>query len=329
MNSIADIDLREDFQRNHIINGGFDFWQRATNFPNPSFASIVDSLGGRYTADRWHSFTFTAAQNFTISRESVNLVVGEGPSFAAKIQRNPGEVEIGSGVAGDSHALNYTFESRDVRPLRGQLMTLSYFVNRGADYSGTNGSLLTIVSSGQGEDEGPILPLTGQVDVVNEEVLLSSTFEKVTHTFIVPSDCNQLRIRFQFDPNGTAGAEDFFQIANVMLNLGGSAGSFRRAGLNMAGELLLCQRYYHKTWDTELNPTTGGRVVGLARNDGLAIIQLKFPTTMRIRPTIGILTAFSGTGAAVNLLGDSAVEFSINTNPFDGATAVYDADAEL
>lgn len=53
-------------ERNLIINGGFDIWQRNTSFAGTAGGAQV------YTADRWQWAGGTTATALTISRLSVN-----------------------------------------------------------------------------------------------------------------------------------------------------------------------------------------------------------------------------------------------------------------
>jgi hypothetical protein len=48
---------------------------------------------------------------------------------------------------------------------------------------------------------------------------------------------------FYYTPTGTAGANDWFQIEQIMLNEGPAPAQFQTAGANIQQELAMCQRY--------------------------------------------------------------------------------------
>jgi hypothetical protein len=60
----------------------------------------------------------------------------------------------------------------------------------------------------------------------------------------MPSDATQLAINFYSDTSGTAGANDWIEFEQVMINTGPTAAEFRMAGGTIGEEIALCQRYY-------------------------------------------------------------------------------------
>jgi hypothetical protein len=91
---------------------------------------------------------------------------------------------------------------------------------------------------------------------------------------------------FSFAGVGTAGANDFFEITGVQLELGSIPTAFNRAGNTLQGELGACQRYYQQ-YDSSAGAFT---LFGIAKyvtaSSGWA--QKALPVSMRSTPSLTI-----------------------------------------
>lgn len=218
--------------KNLVINGDFSIWQRGTSFSNPT--GVNDSF---YSADRWC---------FVRGGFSTGITVSSISNFATGI---PNGVRIArtSGDTNTSAAFSFgtTFERGNVAKIAGRTVTFQCKVRKGANYSAT-GNLLTVrVSYGTANTDSTV-NITGfggtEVTLTSQSIALTATAQLVTATFTVPSTANQLGIYFNYSPTGTAGANDYFEIADVQLEYGSIATSIERRPLGL--ELMLCQRYY-------------------------------------------------------------------------------------
>jgi len=203
--------------RNTIINGGFDIWQRGTSF---------DANG--YTADRW-IVGFGAGGAGTVTRQSFTPgqtdVPGEPQYYMRISQTTPtasGHVVLGQRI-------------EDVRSLAGQTVTLSFYarVGSGNKVIGTRVQQ-NFGSGGSPNEDGP-----GKAHTI------TTSWQRFTHTFAVPSisgktigSNNYLFIRFLEESNYSTFNIDF---ANIQLHVGDVELPFQPR--HIAEEWELCRRY--------------------------------------------------------------------------------------
>jgi hypothetical protein len=157
---------------------------------------------------------------------------------------------------------------------------MSFYARKGANYSG--GTLDATVASGTGTDENQINGLTGSATVANSGVTLTTTWQRFSITGTVSSSAKQLGIKFLFNPTGTAGAADYYEITGVQLEAASTASAFQTATGTIQGELAACQRYYQRI---TADSAYGGFAVGGAASTTLGYGLSTLPVTMRVLPT--------------------------------------------
>lgn len=279
--------------RNKIINGNFDFWQRGTS-------TSVNS----YLADRWQNES--VGSTFTSSRQSFALGQTSVPNEPTYFHRT-----VVSSVAGSGNYCIVRQPIESVRTFAGKTATLSFWAK--AD-SNKNIAVEFIQTSGSGGS--PVGGSTGATNGQTKTFSLTSSWQKFTATISIPSisgytlgtDGNDhIRIQFWFDAGSTFNSRTnslgqqsgTFDIAQVQLEEGSVATPFevRPTGL----ELSLCQRYYNKSYNVNLNPgtiTNSGYFLSFAHNTyTLQQTSIRFPVAMRgSQPTCTLYSA--GTGAS-------------------------------
>ncbi len=112
--------------------------------------------------------------------------------------------------------------------------------------------------------------------------------------------------------------------------------TFNRAGSNHAQELMMCQRYYEKSYPINVAPGTISRQgdhYGMTRPDGQIAINISFSTRKRAVPSINFYnpdtTNGFGWGTAADI-GESSVNMLQSTGVASSSWVVhYTADAEL
>jgi hypothetical protein len=273
---------------NVIINGGMDIWQRGTSIAVPAGSMT-------YTADRWMAWT-GSGMAATISRQAGPT----GIQYCARVQRNSGN------TATSDYNFSQPIETSNSVPLAGKTVTLSLWARVGANFSAS--SILISLSSGTGTDQNMYVGFTGGASVVSQGISPTTSWQRFSISGAVPASATQLGVTMKVFGVGTAGTNDFFEVAGVQLEQGSTATSFRRNANSIQGELAACQRYYYRI----TSPTAFGMFgLGYTQASGNARCILGLPTTMRSVPTSlefsGTLQVESGNVAAActNVLLDS------------------------
>jgi len=260
--------------KNFVINGGMDIWQRGTSFALTGY--------NVYTADRWSCGN---GSGITISQVSSGLT---GFQYAMRAQRNSGVGAV------TSINLFNMFETKNSIPLAGQTISLSFWARAGANFSASGNALAAQLETGTGTDQNAWNGYyTGSAFPINVTPTLTTSWQRFSYTATLASTTTQVGVFFYYVPTGTAGANDYFDITGVQLEIAPQATPFSRAGGSIGGELALCQRYY---WQINANGVTAGtnEVIGTGFNYNsttVFIIPNRWPVTMRTAPSI---TAASG-----------------------------------
>lgn len=286
--------------KNAVINGGMDIWQRGTSF---SFAASTAASTSTFTADRWQTATGTN-QAITVSRQLTNDTTNlPFIQYCLRYQRN-------SGQTGTSNLyLVNNFETVNSIPFAGKTVTLSFYARKGADYSPSNSLLNIYLDSGTGTDQNPYNGYTGGAGVINSSVTLTTTWQRFSFTATVGSGVKELSVYPYMIPTGTAGTNDYYEITGVQLELGSVATAFSRAGGDIAGELVRCQRYYWLTATGSGSPiyTPIGNFMYITTTQVRSTIP--FPVSMRITPSLVIT---SGAYYMLELNNQTVSTMSIN-----------------
>jgi hypothetical protein len=256
--------------KNFVIGGGFDIWQRGTTFTNPTTSA------GAYAADRWQSLRGSSwTTGITTTRQSAGLT---GFNYNIRCQRTAGN------TATAYLALGQSLETVNTIPLAGQTVTLSFYARKGSDYSSASSILNASIYAGTGTDENGVTnSYTGQTQPLNQNVTLTTSWQRFSYSFSYASTVTETAIYFNYTPVGTAGTNDYFEVTGVQLEIGSTASTFSRAGGNIQGELAACQRYY---WRSTPNAAYGQQgTVGTAKSTSIVKAVIPFPVQMRVIPT--------------------------------------------
>ena len=256
--------------KNPVINGGFEIWQRGTS------TSIPASTYPSFPADRWITST-NANQACTVSREATGDTTNlPNLQYAIRYQRDSGQTGTGALY------LIQNCETATTIPYAGKTVTLSFYARKGANYSATSSILVSSIQTGTGTDQNAFLGYTGAVDTAQNNTL-TSTWQRFTQTLTLAATTTEMAILFLFNPTGTAGAADYYEITGVQLELGSTPTSFSRAGGTIQGELAACQRYYQRhSFATASVDLTG---LGVCISSTEAYVPFTLFTTLRVAPT--------------------------------------------
>lgn len=247
--------------RNSLIGGDFstNIWQRSRTYP---------TTGGAYTADRWKCGRASGAAGQTIYRTTLTLGDVPGTLHSLRSQRDAGNSSTGICVACQG------VPTLDSLALNNKIVTLSFWARAGNDFSGT---LTAQIYFGQGTDEDLLAGFSGATSV-SGSIGITPTWKKFTLTTFA-GGFTQIGVYFAHQPAGTAGTNDFFEIALVQLapSLPGDPFLYR----GEAEEHALCRRFY--------NVVTGtASMYGVTGSPNGYYGYHAFPVPMRTTPTLTI-----------------------------------------
>lgn len=270
---------------NVVINGGFDIWQRGTNFTS----------GLAYTADRWvlwdaggvGAIGSLSRQEFTLGQTDVKgdpryyarLACTTAGSFYWRLLHRIEAVRRFQGT------WQLSFDARASAALSLSLAVIQNFGTGGAPSADVTTGLIAqnLTTNWQRFTvEVPLPSVAGKTMGTNNNDYLSLVFQSPTAA------------TFQID------------IANVKLQPGPAATPF--IARPYADELRLCQRYFAKSISPEA--TAYNTLVGADLGLGASVNDIgkasRFPVVMRAAPTVTVFAASSGTSGSVRNLTTNA-----------------------
>lgn len=296
--------------RNLILNGNFDFWQRGSS---ATYTTPVDA----FLADRWRISTWNTC-SITLTQDATSVPTADQSGFASV---NSWKITNNSSSAGAVQVV-YPMEGNDFATIHRQKVRLQFWVR--CSIAG----LYSVAFTSGNNDRSYVAEYT---------INASNTWEKKTFDIQMdqgglvssyPLDRNQgMRITFTV-ASGTGGGlgstigtwhngdirgstnvastwrtttNATFQLSQVSLMRistdTNSVTNFVRAGLTISDELAKCQRY---CWAPSSGPLGNG-IVAPSQNT-INGIFVKFPTTMRSStPVIFMPTAIGSTLGMVRL----------------------------
>jgi len=249
--------------RNYIINGGFDVWQRGE-----SFTADADDYG----ADRWQ----ITRENQTVTKV-VATPVGNVRCHAMKMLKTGTGAITAYNVIEDGPVLAGTDNGSR---FNGKTLTLSFYAKANT----------SIVNSGQVW----LYHASTSTQVATTSDTFTTSWVKYTHTFTMPTNtetyttpvkklvCSVVRAL-----DSAVGDTDWIEIAQVQLEEGSNATPFEHR--SYGEELQRCERYYWR-WTSAAYPYAAfcmGQGYDASNVNGVR----DFPTTMRIAPSFAVSNA--------------------------------------
>ena len=252
--SLATINGTAPSNRNLVINGNFAINQRGGS----------NTTINTYALDRWRSYG--GPMGFTISQQDVLSDLSTS-KYALRFQRTSGNTQT------NNTGIVQGIESKNCEGLAGTQLTLSFKARAGADLSS---DLDARFFYGTGTDQDPV-SMTGQTNDGGTDFTLTTSFATYTKTVTVPAGTTQISLTFAVTPTGTAGTNDWFEIAEVQVERGSVATPFEHR--SYGDELARCQRYYQKI------PIETYSYCGYCFTQTDARAAIPLVTTMRAAPT--------------------------------------------
>ena len=287
-------------QANPVLNSAMQVWQRGTSFATTS---------ATYTADRWYAGTASAG---TVSRQVTNDTTNlPFIQYCARFARTAASSST------TALELSQSLETVNSIPFAGKTVTYSFYARAGANYSPTSGNLQVILKTGTGTDQNTSTGYTGSTLANNSNVVLTTTWQRFSVTASLASTTTEIGLMLIANVTGTAGANDYFEVTGVQLDIGSVALPFRTYAGTIQGELAACQRYYYKVGGGIPTAGSGDRVypLGFAITTTAAVVSIPFTQTMRIAPTA---VSYSGIRAY-----DGAGFITLTSVTFGSASVSY------
>jgi hypothetical protein len=286
--------------KNGVLNSAMNVWQRGTTFTDPASAY--------YTADRWQTVRYGAAAGGTYSRQATGDTTNlPFIQYCMRLQRTV------SNTSTAELQLSQSFETINSIQYAGKTVSLSFYARKGANYSATSDALTVNLASGTGTDQNLLtVGLTGQTNVINSTATLTTTWQRFTFSGTVGATATQVALYFKYTPTGTAGANDYFEMTGVQLEIASSASAYSPNTSTYQAELAACQRYF-----VNFIPSTAdyGTVIAMfqATSTTAAKGGVQFPVPMRTSASLVFSTAgnFTLANSAYTAIGVSSISYAI------------------
>jgi hypothetical protein len=256
-------------QANPILNSAFQIAQRGT--------SIAATAAYAYNLDRWKSvrggFALGATYSRQVTNDTTNLPFIQ---YCARVQRDSGNTSTAF------IEIAQTLETLNSIPFAGKTVTVSFYARKGANYSSASSSVQNLIYTGTGTDQSQE-SFTGSVLVASPTFTLTTTWQRFSQTVNIGATATELAVDFRYDPVGTAGANDYFELTGVQIDIGSVALPFRTYAGTIQGELAACQRYYYRLTSTATFMPAS--TTGVMRTTTVGRLQVPLAVTMRVAPT--------------------------------------------
>lgn len=242
----------DKLEKNLIINGNFDYWQRGTSFPY---------INGGYGTDRWKCSN-SIDTNIQIVRSTVVPNNLSEYSMRAEVYGS-----VGSPLA-FSH-IRQPIEDKVYRSLLGKEVTLGFWAKLDAGLIGTGKQNVVILES-------------SDVNVSYKELANTTDWQYVVLRKVFPTSLTYLNILFQMSRDGVAVGQgvNYSQVQLLEGNIGLDGSTYVYAGRDIIEELQLCQRYYWREISLSSAYIASVHYVYYTRGN-------KHPVVMRTSPTMG------------------------------------------
>jgi len=277
-------------QKNIIINGDFNIWQRGT-----SFAPMVQYKVG---ADRWRYQKASGTAVHTISRDTDVPTVAESghlSNYSMKIDCTTADASI---ATSDQYRMLYVVEGYDFAPLAQKALTLSFW------HKHTKTGVYCVSFTNNGSDRCYITEYTQSVTDTWEKATLNfdaspsgGTWDYTTSKGITIDFSIAMGTDYHATADTWNSSNDFatsnqvnacdstsnnFMLAQVQLELGSTASDFEIR--DHTTELAMCKRYYEKLNNTGNVNWRFGAVQCVSTTVARGVIR--WETEKRAAPTI-------------------------------------------
>jgi hypothetical protein len=301
--------------KNHLINGAMQVWQRGTSqtFTN----SIVYG-----SVDRW---AFIQGGGSASILQTQSTSVPSGFQYSVKQQRT-----ASSTTTGTVYSIQ-EIESVNCYDMAGQTATLSFWAKCGANFSASGSTLTSLVYQGTGTDQGTTSWISGTWTSPTSNTqsnTLTTTWQRFSQTVTIGASTSEILVSLQWNPTGTAGADDSVFFTGVQLEVGSSATGYEY--VNYETSLANCQRYYEVlVYDTNGQAAMSAPFSSVADSR----FQWLFKVQKRANPSYSVVSGSWGGNTPSAYFSVSHIQFVTNGTYFfltgSGGSTAIGASAEL
>lgn len=283
----------DSLDRNFLMNGGFDFWQR-------SLSKLVNNGSAEYVADRW------------IMGPGIDGVAGSQTTYSRQTDTPDNSVNysaqaVGSYVPNEEFSFFQRVESIFAKMLSNKKTSLAF--NYKTD--GCDEVRIKILKPTVADNFSTLTQIYNQTFTIvndnnwNEIKLESLNLGEVN---------NGLQVQITFISNTTGVVTT--KIAKPKINIGTKAQDFSYAGRDYVEELQLCQRYFEKTYNIDVPVGTVTQIGAMFDNTfNNAAVGLYFHFIYKVtKRSIPVVTAYSNITGAANFASKGGVDVVVNYN---------------
>ncbi|NBV06797.1 MAG: hypothetical protein EBS06_06135 [Proteobacteria bacterium] len=293
--------------KNTIINGDFNIWQRGT-----SFASVSD---GTYTADRWRYTKVNTTAIHTISRSTdvpTFAQAGRAFNYSISIDCTTADASV---AANDYAAITQLIEGYNFLPLAQKTFTLSFwvkatkagiyclgFMNSAVDRSYVGEYTINAANTWEKKEitisaspsAGTWNYTNGVGLYVNFTLMSGSTRQgtaNIWQTGEYEATSNQV--------NACDSTSNNLKLCGVGLEVGSVATDFENRSYTQ--ELIMCQRHYEKSYEHDVFAGSNS-AAGLVSGRAIATTidqMVPFKVSKRVAPSLAIYNNVTGAVGSV------------------------------
>ena len=253
--------------RNRIINGAFDVWQRG--------GGGFIATDGMYTADQWRYAQTGAGGTHTVTRvdqpTGSTLIGGMNPRYYLRLSNT---------VIGSATAQIIGQRIEDVRTLAGEQCTLSAWIKGTA--TGITAKAVQNFGSG-GSPSSSVTTTLGTATPTTSWVRLHVHFTMPSLSGKTIGTNENSFVEIQFDCGASLGTLDLW---GVQLEQNTTQTAFEREPIQQT--LAKCQRYFFSSFPLNITPVNGYAVDGTYNLNAFsatdARCEVYFPVRMRSAP---------------------------------------------
>ena len=305
--TIADDSIQSLKNRNLVINGAMQVWQR----------NLTQTSTGYGCVDRWKN---TVSGTTTFSQDTASLPTG----FEYALRWTTG--------ASSSYGQSRQYlETSTVKILRGRTLTASSYVKVSGSYSGYVTWEIAYSTTSDSAAGNTWVQLTETSVVTASASDASSDYKRISCNVAIPS--NAVGLYIGIVPSATQASGQWVSVTGVQLEVGDVATPFEHESY---GETLQkCLRYYEKV----NHPYTG--VWSTMATGGYSYNNVFYYVLKRAAPTITNVSyecrnGAIGTTATASIYSSNIPYVVFNGNPTSSSTGnpmhfygIFEADAEL